>query len=151
MSSLCCGELLVSEPVIYLSPHHTTRFFCCAAALGVRVHRCGNIGTFKNSNYLDTNQPNLTHLRPPRQFFNAFFAKIADDRQQQTTCGEQNVTTVYRGRTMCACRILSLRWRVAFVIACHVLSSCSLVLNTCYLHNIPRVCSVRYRYRRYRY
>ena len=31
----------------------------------------------------------------------------------------------YRGRTMCACRILSLRRRVAFAIACHVLSSCS--------------------------
>ena len=28
-----------------LPPHHTARF-CCAAALGARVHRCGNIGTF---------------------------------------------------------------------------------------------------------
>ena len=51
-------------------------------------------------------------------FSSVFFAKIADDRQQQqTTCGEQNATTV-RGRTMCACRILSLRRRVAFAIAC---------------------------------
>ena len=31
----------------------------------------------------------------------------------------------YHGRTMCACRILSLRRRVAFAIACHVLSSCA--------------------------
>ena len=66
VSSLCCGELLVSEPVI-------------------------------------------CHFK---------------------TCGEQNAT----GRTMCACRILSIRRRVAFVVGCHVYSSCFLVLNTCFLH-----------------
>ena len=31
------------------------------------------IGTFKNSNSLDTNQPILIHLRPQRQFFNEYF------------------------------------------------------------------------------
>ena len=87
-----------------------------------------------NSNSVDTN-PSL-HFYVHRgsfltRMFSVFFAKIADDRQQ-TTCGEQNATD----RTMCACRILSLRRRVAFVIACHVLSSCPLVLNTCSLHNI---------------
>ena len=34
-----------------------------------------------------------------------------------------------RSRTMCECRILSLRLRVAFAVDCHVLSPCSLVLN----------------------
>ena len=68
------------------------------------------IGTLKNSDNLDTNQPILIHLRPQRQLFNEyFFCVFLQDRrykQQQTTCGEQNATTV-RGRTMCACRILS--------------------------------------------
>ena len=118
-----------------MSPHHITRF-CCAAALGARVYRCGNIGTFLCNRNIFRYQPILLHLLPQGQFFNDyffcfFFAKIADDRQQ-TTCRGQNAT----GRTMCACGILSLRRRVAFFIACHVLSSCSLVLNTFSLHNI---------------
>ena len=44
----------------------------------------------------------------------------------------------YRLRTMCACRIFSLRRRVAFAIACHVSASCSLVLNTSTLHNFAQ-------------
>ena len=121
------------------SPHHTTCFFCCcAAALGARVHRCGNIGTFKNSNHLDTNQPILIiYLRSQRQFFNEyFFCFFCEERRRQTAADKvRRAKRYYRGRTMCACRILPLRWRVAFVIAFHVfLSSCSLVLDTCSLH-----------------
>ena len=96
------------------SPYHT--FFLCwrsgCACPSMRKHR-----HLCNSTTLVTN-PSLhiyvilTHLRPQRHFFNDFssvvFAKIADDRQQ-TTYGEQNAT----GRTVCACRILSLRRRVA--------------------------------------
>ena len=93
VSSLCCGELLVSKPVICPStiPHVSS-----VLPLWVRVSidRCGNIGNFKNSNNLDTNQPILAHSRPQREalfnesLFFFFVAKIADDRQQQTTCEE---------------------------------------------------------------
>ena len=48
----------------------------------------------------------------------------------------QRAKRYYRGKTMFACRILSLRRRVAFAIACDVLSSCSFVLNRCYLRSI---------------
>ena len=82
-ASCLCRSLSFVTP-----PHHTFLLY---------------IGTFKKStrsNSLDTNQPILVHLCPQRQFFNQdffscfFFAKIADDRQQQKTCGEQNATTV---------------------------------------------------------
>ena len=89
---------IVSEPVI---SHPTIAHVSAVLLLWVRVSidECGNIGTFKNSNNLQTNQPILKQLRPQKQFFNEYFfsfflAKIADDRQQQTTCGEQNTTTV---------------------------------------------------------
>ena len=82
-----------------LAPHHTTRF-CCAASLGARVHRCGNIGTFLcNSNNLDTIPSVYIYVQRGSSLTSissVVFAKIADGRQQ-TTCGEQNAT----GRTMC--------------------------------------------------
>ena len=49
-ATLCCGELLVPEPVIIRHPSTIPTIphvsFCCAAALGARVHRCENIGIF---------------------------------------------------------------------------------------------------------
>ena len=126
-ASCLCRNLSFVTP-----PYHTC--FCCAAAgcacPSMRKHR-----DLCNSNNLDTNPSLYIYVHREavfnEYFFCSFSAKFADDRQQ-ATCGEQNAT----GRTMCACRILSLRRRVAFVIACHVLSSCSLVLNTCSLYNI---------------
>ena len=75
------------------------------------------------------------HLRPQRQFFTSIFPVFfCEDRRRQTAADNMHkAKRYYRGRNMCACRILSLRRRVAFVIACHVLSSCSLVLNKCLL------------------
>ena len=118
----------------HLSPHHTTRF--CSAAAGCACPSTRKHRDLCNSN-LDTNTS--LHLRPHGRFFNeyvsvfCFFAKIADDRRQHTTVRRAKR---YRGRTMCACRTLSIMRRIAFVIACHVLSSCSLVPNTCCLHSI---------------
>ena len=120
-----------------LAPHHTTRF-CCAAALGARVHRCGNMGTFLcSSNNLDTNPSLYIYVHrgsSSTSIFSVVFAKIADGREQ-TTCGEQNAT----GRTMCV-RVLYPLFTTASCFFCHsichvLLSSCSLVLNT---RRIPR-------------
>ena len=137
VSSLCCGELLVSSLSFVTPPYHTF-LLLCAAALGARVHRRGNIDRGHcNSNHLDTN-PSL-YIDAHRgsfftSFFPVFFAKIADDRQQ-TTCEEPNATD----RTMCACRIFSLRRRVPFVIACHVLlTSCALSFS------IRALCTIFY-------
>ena len=111
----------------HLSPHHTTRFCCAAdrcACPSMRKHRdlCNSSGFDTNpSLYINVHRSSfLTSV------FSDLFAKIADYRQQ-ITCGERNATGMW------AYRILSLRRRVYFVIPCHVLSSCSLVLITCSL------------------
>ena len=111
----------------HLPPRPTTSFFCDAAGCACPSTR--NVGTFvivivqiRTHPYINVHRGSfLTSI-----FSVFFFRKIADDRQQ-TTCREHDPT----GRTMCACRILSFRRRVAFVTACHALSSCSLVLDTC--------------------
>ena len=82
-----------------LSPHQTTRF-CCAAALGARVHRSmrKHRGVC-NINNLDTKPSFYIHVHRGSSLtsiFSVVFAKIADGRQQ-ITCEEQNATS----RTMC--------------------------------------------------
>ena len=67
-----------------IPPHHTFLLY---------------IRTFKSSNYLDRPTNPSLHIYVYRgsflkSIFSVYFAKIADDRQQQTTCGEQNATTV---------------------------------------------------------
>ena len=100
-----------------------------------------NMGKFNNRHNLDPNKPVLTHLRPQRQFFNKYFFCFFSRRSQMTDSSRQpaqsktlRLTVV--GPCMCACRILSLRWRFAFAKACHVLSFCSLVPNRCCLRSI---------------
>ena len=81
----------MSEPI---TCHPAISHVSAVLPLDARVHRCGNIGTFCNSN-LDTKPP--LHFSPQGNFFSSnssvVFAKIADDRQQ-TTRGERNVTTL---------------------------------------------------------
>ena len=124
MSSLCCGELVACVGACYnLTPHHTTRF-CCAAALGARVHRCGNIGTFLcNSNNLDTNPSLYIYVHRGsslREFFLWFSrrSQMADSRQHAES------KTLQVGPCVCVCFILSLRRRVAFFVIAYVTCYC---------------------------
>ena len=113
VSSLCCGELLASEPVIICHPtipHFSLfllfcRFGCACPSMRKHEDLC-------NSNNLDNNPSLYIHVQRgslSTSISSVFCAKIRYDRQK-TTCGDQNTTT---DRTMCACRIISLRRRVA--------------------------------------
>ena len=82
VSSLCCGELLVSEPVIIRHPSILSTRFCCSTHTYT--------GIYKNSNNLDTNQPILIHLRPQRQFFNEHFSVCFLRRSQTTDSSRQH-------------------------------------------------------------
>ena len=114
-----------------LSPPYRARF-CCAAALGARVHRCGNIGTFVIIvNNLDTNPSLYIYVHRGSSLtsiFSVFLrrSQMADSRQRAES------KTLQVGPCACACCTLSLRRRVAFYChsMCHVLLfSCSLVLR----------------------
>ena len=65
-----------------LLPRHTKRF-CCAAALGARVHRFENIRDLRNSINLDTNPSLRIHLRPQRHCFLFLLrrSQMTDSRQ----------------------------------------------------------------------
>ena len=153
------------------SLHHTARF-CCAAALGARVHRCGNIGTVLcKSNNLDTNPSIYIHVHRGSSItsiFSVFLrrSQMADSRQRAESktlqvgpCARAvvvvvvavfNITRIIESAVTGQAPVtLELRntperkkyplftASSCFVIACHVLSSCTLVLNnTCSLHNI---------------
>ena len=148
VSSLGCGELLLSEPVIC---HPTIPHISVLLPLRERADWSRNFGRMSyrdlwNSN-LDANQS--FHFSPQRQFIyvhqllRRVFANVIDDNTKQNA-GRTTVrvrprrpaaAAVAVGSTMRAC-ILCIMRRVAFVIACHVLSSCSLILDTCSLHYI---------------
>ena len=106
-----------------LSPHHTARF-CCAAALGARVHRCGNtIGKFVIVTISLDIHPSLyiyVHRgSSSTSIFCVFLrrSQMADSRQRAES------KTLQVGSCACACCILSIRRRVAFFcrIICHML------------------------------
>ena len=114
VSSLCCGELLASGACHNLSPHHTTRF-CCAAALGARVHRCGNIGTFVIVIILIPTHPYTFYVHRGSydltSIFSVVFAKIADGKTADNVWRAKRyrwdhvraraVSSIYGGELLC--------------------------------------------------
>ena len=106
-----------------LAPHHTTRF-CCASALGARVHRRGNIRTFL-WNYLDTNPSLYIYVHRGSSLTSIFLwflrrSQMADSRQRAES------KTLQVGPCACVCCILSSRWRVAFFVKAYFTCYCPL-------------------------
>ena len=107
-----------------LSPHHAARF-CCAAALGARVHRCGKIGTFVIvKNYIPTHPYTFTSTEAvlQRVFFLFFLrrSQMADSRQRAES------KTLQVGTCACACISSLYGGELLFFVMAYVTCYCPL-------------------------